>query len=138
MNQKYYNKLRELGIAPTIQRVRILKSMQSRTDHPDAETVYASLRADMPALSLDTVYRTLNMFSAKGLTKILSVPTHRFRFEGGLHEHDHFMCTQCEVIVDVECSELPHALPPETVAKLGEVHAQERVYLGLCHTCAAS
>lgn len=137
MITKYYENLREHGIAPTTQRVRILESMHTRTDHPDAETVHASLHADMPALSLDTVYRTLNLFSTKGLTKILSVPTHRFRFEGGLHEHDHFLCTSCEVIIDVDCSGLPHLPPPEAVKMLGEVQTQERVYLGICHRCVA-
>lgn len=137
MTTKYYEKLRAQGISPTTQRVHILKSLQMRTDHPDAEAVYASLRDALPALSLDTVYRTLNMFSAKGLAKTLPLPTHRFRFEGNLHEHDHFLCTHCEIVVDVDCSMLPHSPPPEAIKALGVVHGQERVYLGVCHACAA-
>ena len=137
MITKYYEKLREMGVAPTAQRANILKSLQTRTDHPDVEAVHASLRAEMPALSLDTVYRTLNMFSAKGLAKMLPLPTHRFRFEGNLHEHDHFLCTHCEVVVDVDCSKLPHSPPPAEVKAFGEVYALERVYLGVCHACAA-
>ena len=137
MITKYHEKLRERGIAPTNQRAHILKSLQTRTDHPDVEAVYASLRTELPSLSLDTVYRTLNMFSAKGLAKQLPLPTHRFRFEGNLHEHDHFLCTRCEVVVDVDCSELPHHQPPAAIKALGEVHAQERVYLGICNACAA-
>ncbi len=137
MITKYYEKLRERGVTPTAQRANILKSLQTRTDHPDVEAVYESLRAEMPTLSLDTVYRTLNMFSAKGLAKMLALPTHRFRFEGNLHEHDHFLCTRCEVVIDVDCSELPHQPPPVAIKALGEVYALERVYLGVCHACVA-
>lgn len=111
--------------------------MQTLTDHPDAEAVYALLRGDLPALSLDAVYRTLDMFSSKGLAKILSVPTRRFHIEAGLHENDHFLCTQCEEIVDIDCSELPHSPPPAAAKMLGEVYGQERVYLGICLSCIA-
>lgn len=135
--QKCYTKLKERGIALTSQRAYILKSMQTRTDHPDVEAVYTSMRTDLPAISLDTVYRTLHLFANEGLVKILAVPTHRFRFEGRLHEHDHFLCTQCETISDVDCSDLPRLSTPAAVQAFGEVYAQQRVYLGICHTCAA-
>ena len=138
MMQKCYTKLKERGIASTSQRAHILKSMQIRTDHPDAEAVYTSMRANLPALSLDTVYRTLHLFAEKGLIQKLAVPTHRFRFEGRLHVHDHFLCTHCEAIIDVDCSDSPHSPVPVAVQAFGEVHVQQRVYLGICHACAAA
>ena len=68
---------------------------------------------------------------------MLSLPTHRFRFEENLHAHDHFLCTHCEVVIDVDCSALPHQPPSAAIKALGEVHGQERVYIGICHACAA-
>lgn len=137
MIQKRYKQLREHGIALTSQRAYILNSMQARTDHPDVEAVYTSLRADLPALSLDTVYRTLHLFANKGLIKTLAVPTRRSRFEGRLHDHHHFLCTQCEMIADVESSESLCSTTPAAIQMIGEVHAQQRIYLGVCHACLA-
>ena len=131
-------KLREQGIAITRQRSLILKSMLERKDHPDAETVFFSLHACITLLSLDTVYRTLKLFVKEGLIQQLSVPTHRFRYDGCMDTHDHFLCTCCETIVDVpHLGELPDVVP-EAVHKLGEISGVQRVYMGRCMRCVAA
>ena len=42
------------------QRELILREVLGRTDHPTAEQICTSLRAECPRLSLGTVYRDLN------------------------------------------------------------------------------
>ena len=121
------------GLAATRQRVLILKFIQGRTDHPDAETVHQDVSCAMPSISLDTVYRALSLFVRKGLIQQLAVPTRRSRYDGHVAPHDHFLCTRCEPIEDVPSVSCP---PPDEVTKVGTVQSTQRTYLGLCHACA--
>lgn len=121
------------GLAATRQRVLILKFIQGRTDHPDAETVHQDVSCAMPSISLDTVYRALSLFVRKGLIQQLAVPTRRSRYDGHVAPHDHFLCTRCERIEDVPSVSCP---PPDEVTKVGTVQSAQRTYLGLCHACA--
>ena len=121
------------GLAATRQRVLILKFIQGRTDHPDAETVHQDVSCAMPSISLDTVYRALSLFVRKGLIQQLAVPTRRSRYDGHVAPHDHFPCTRCERIEDVPSVSCP---PPDEVTKVGTVQSTQRTYLGLCHACA--
>ncbi len=129
--------LRAHGLATTRQRAAILKSMRERHDHPDAETVYLSLHGTMPSLSLDTVYRTLNRLAQEGLIRQLALPTHRFHFDGDLLSTDHFLCTACENIFDVEASEGALDARPEAIARIGRVQTLQRAIIGICHACDA-
>ena len=131
-------KLRTNGLALTRKRTLILETMHGRHDHPDAEAVFGALRKRLPSLSLDTVYRTLNLFAEKGLIRQLAVPTHRFRFDGCLEPHDHFLCTQCEAVTDVRDVDAPPAPVPDALTEIGQVHARQQVFLGTCRRCAAA
>ncbi len=128
--------LKSRGIPVTRQRVLILNSMRERRDHPDAEAVFASIHAKMPSLSLDTVYRTLDLLARKGIILKLALPTHRFHFDGSVASHDHFLCTACEGIFDIEGPGAQLEFVPEMLREIGEVHALQRVFLGACHACA--
>ena len=45
----------------------ILQYLQSVTDHPSAEKVFTQLKAEIPDLSMGTVYRNLTHFKEQGL-----------------------------------------------------------------------
>jgi len=63
------------------------------------------------------------------------VPTHRFRFDGCLREHDHFLCTRCERIEDIESVARASAAFPDRLRHVGKVYSVQRVYLGACRSC---
>ncbi|MDD2601149.1 MAG: Fur family transcriptional regulator [Kiritimatiellae bacterium] len=133
--KKIREELQQFGLAATHPRSVILRCLRERKDHPDAETVYQTVHQEIPSLSIDTVYRTLNLFASSGLIVHLAMPTHRFRFDGGVEPHDHFLCTTCEQIVDIEPEENDHQVFSEKVAALGQILSLQRVYLGTCHAC---
>ena len=58
---------REHGIVATHQRTEIYRELAGTTEHPSAEAIYKRVRARIPAISLDTVYRTLRLLEAKGV-----------------------------------------------------------------------
>ncbi len=97
--------------------------------------VYKAVHEQMPKISLDTVYRTLKIFSKSGLALQLAVPTHRFRFDGCMSAHDHFMCSRCEAIFDIPVAHGKKAAIPDAARKIGKVQAVQRVFIGICRSC---
>ena len=124
------------GLAATWQRELILKCIQNRKDHPDAETIHQGVKQTMPSISLDTVYRTLGLFAGKGIIQQLAAPTHSFRYDGCVAPHDHFICTRCERIVDISIPDSGARTIPEEVKMCGSVQFSQRTYLGICQSCA--
>ena len=55
------------GLKFTNQRYLVYKAMVEARDHPSAETVWRRVREAAPAISLDTVYRTLASLEARVL-----------------------------------------------------------------------
>ena len=75
--------------------------------HPSAEMVHGMLRDEHPDISLATVYRNLSKFKAEG--KIMSVATVRGveRFDANTSPHVHFICSQCDAVIDLHRSPCP-------------------------------
>lgn len=64
-------KLRARRLSVTPQRLAVLAVLQALSDHPTAERIYQEVRRQMPAISFNTVYKTLEVFCQKGLvTKV--------------------------------------------------------------------
>ena len=51
----------------THQRTEVFREVAGAVDHPDAEAVDRRVRKRIPSISLDTVYRSLWLFSELGL-----------------------------------------------------------------------
>ncbi len=127
--------LKDAGIVVTRQRMALLELILNRKDHPDAEGVYFKARESVPTISIDTVYRTLNLFAESGVVQRMAVPTRRARFDGNVLPHDHYLCVECECIIDIpSCSACVCA--PDEAKMLGSVQEIQTVYVGKCHSCA--
>jgi hypothetical protein len=74
--------------------------------------------------------------SRKGLIQQLALPTRRSHFDGCVEPRDHFLCTTCGRIVDLETPDESLGPMTEPVRKIGDVHAVQRVFLGTCPRCA--
>ncbi len=87
------------------QRELILNEMKCRSDHPTAEQVYTTLKADHPELSLGTIYRNLNFLSDTGEITKLNVGDGSVHFDGNTIPHVHFVCRCCHQIYDLELNQ---------------------------------
>ena len=84
------------------QRAAILSFLQSRRDHPTAETVYTSMKEAFPNISLGTVYRNLNQLAEAGMIAkhsfgVLSID----HFDYNTSPHYHFVCKCCNAVIDL-------------------------------------
>ena len=123
------------GLKFTNQRYLVYKAMVEARDHPSAETVWRRVRESAPAISLDTVYRTLASLEARGLVTRVPGGSEESRFDGDASPHHHLVCLQCGGIEDFV---MPGAglsdLPPE-VAAWGRVRDAQVLVRGICRRC---
>ena len=71
-------------------------------DHPTADEVYMHVKKDFPNISLGTVYRNLNLLTDIGEAVKIATPNGGDRFDGRVEPHNHFLCTRCGRLLDLE------------------------------------
>ena len=84
----------------TTQRIAICKFVFSRGDHPSADQIYQVLKKDYPALSLGTVYKTLDLLEKLGLLQKLRFNEDRIRYDPDMDLHINMVCSKCGKIYD--------------------------------------
>jgi Fur family peroxide stress response transcriptional regulator len=126
---------RRQGIKATHQRTEILRELAGTDAHPDAETIYAGVRRRIPAISLDTVYRTLRLLEEKGVISRVGAVRDRARFDANTDRHHHFICSRCGLIRDFRSRALDRFTPPAEVTALGRVDSVHVELTGRCRKC---
>ena len=111
----------------------ILNCLRSTVAHPSAEMVHEMLQEEHPDISLATVYRNLAKFKSEGT--IMSVATVKGieRFDANTKPHVHFVCTQCDAVIDLHQIPMPRYNPEEC----GGCHVEgcQLTLTGLCADC---
>jgi Fe2+ or Zn2+ uptake regulation protein len=103
--------------------------------HPTAEDVYATVVAELPTISLKTVYQTLHELAELGELLTLDVGTGAARFDPNVETaHHHLVCRSCGKVRDVDLAIDGLSLPQE-LAQGYAVHRAEVVFRGLCDRC---
>ena len=114
----------------------ILNCICSTKEHPSAEWVYEYVKEAVPDISLDTVYRNLNLFKEQG--KIMSLGTVKGveRFDGNTEPHVHFICTGCGRVLDLHGMKVPEELNAAAGRESGgQIVSCQLNFTGLCENC---
>jgi Fur family peroxide stress response transcriptional regulator len=117
------------------QRDAILSNLCSRYDHPSAEDIYLSLKPEMPAISLATVYRNLAQLETDG--KIIRVGSGgTARYDGNISPHYHLSCLKCGSVVDIFMDDDSGIC--EKAAKIfdGTIISHSVLFTGYCSGCS--
>jgi len=125
--------LRERGIQPSQQRIKIYEALAATKAHPSADAIYRELAPAMPTLSRTTVYSTLELFVERGVAQKLALSGNELRYDADVSAHVHFRCRACGAVLD-----LPGLVaPPRPKAPRGYVIEGAQFYAeGLCPACA--
>ena len=126
---------REAGLKLTCQRQQIYRELLASDDHPSAETIHRRLSAEMPMLSLDTVYRTLAAFAKHGLIHKVETIESQARFDAREERHHHAICRQCNQIIDFHCTSVDELQLPEALRSWGKIDSKNLVIYGICGNC---
>ena len=127
---------RKFGLKITHQRREIFSELISCTTHPDAETLYQRLRARIPELSPDTVYRNLRTMETHGLVRKVCVVGRRARYDGNVAPHHHLVCTLCGDVSDYFGSDDNFQVPDEVHARMERIDCVHIEFKGVCRQCA--
>ena len=116
------------------QREAILENLRRRRDHPTADTLYRTLRADFPHISLGTVYRNLNLLAEQKQIQKFSVNGTAV-YDGNPEPHDHLFCTRCGQLYDI-AGFYDDAMDHETASKNHvRILRHSVLYEGVCEEC---
>lgn len=92
--------LKDSGIKPSYQRIRIYNYLLENRIHPTVDTIFKNLVSEIPTLSKTTVYNTLNLFIEKGIVNIIVIEENETRYDVDTSVHGHFKCEACRNVFD--------------------------------------
>ena len=103
------------GLRCTPQRLAVYQQLCDSAQHPSAENVFHAVRAQIPKISLATVYKALEALVAVGVATKLSagVGVTRARYDARRDKHYHFRCLRSGTVHD-----LPTQFDPDLIDKL--------------------
>jgi len=123
---------RRHGLKITPQRVAIYKTLVQMDTHPTAEEVHGHVRSQLSTISLDTVNRTLHTLSEIGAAFVVEGTGQPRRFDGGLEDHQHFLCIKCGKVIDFHHEPFNDISLPDELNDRFQI-LRKTVYLeGLC------
>ncbi len=122
--------LRDSGITPTHQRIKIGEVLFSCKQHLSAEQVLVAVNQEDEEVSKATVYNTLGVFAHHGLIREVIVDPSKVFYDSNLSKHHHLYYSDTGELEDltdesVEISklpELPNDLQIEDVDVIIRVH----------------
>jgi Fur family peroxide stress response transcriptional regulator len=114
----------------------ILDYLRQSKAHPSAETIYTDLKPEIADLAMGTVYRNLTLFRQQGLVSTIATVSGVERFDANTDPHVHFICTDCDAVIDLDDMEIPSSL--QTAANQccgGRADICQLSFTGLCREC---
>jgi Fur family ferric uptake transcriptional regulator len=132
--------LREASLRVTRPRLAVLDSVHAHP-HADTDAILRSVREDLPDVSHQAVYDSLNALTAAGLVRRIQPMGSVARYESRINDnHHHVVCRTCGVIADVDCAvgDAPCLVAANDSGQLDGFHIDEAevIYWGLCPDCS--
>ena len=108
-NQDFIKKLRNSGLRPTKQRIKICEALfnTNKTFHFTVnDLAKMMLRNFNEKISLATVYNTLHAFKKKGYIKEISLGNDKSYFDTNISSHHHFFDIKTNELIDIDSSKV--------------------------------
>ncbi|MGI5876127.1 MAG: Fur family transcriptional regulator [Dethiobacteria bacterium] len=132
--------LRRKRIKVTPQRMAVYAILKQTKIHPNVEMIYQKLKPDYPAMSLATVYKTVDILKRVGLIQELNIGEGGLRYDASTVPHSHLYCKNCGQIKDLEHLLFNEVKNEIIQAKIKEdtgfeVLSVQICFYGLCSQC---
>ncbi|MCX8034045.1 MAG: transcriptional repressor [Thermodesulfovibrio sp.] len=132
---EFVQKCKEFGLKITPQRIAIYKEVLNSGNHPSAEAIYKRVKQSHPAISFDTVNRTLLTFAEIGLLEIVEGSGDVRRFDPNNKNHHHFRCKNCGKIIDFYNKTYDNLEIPDYIKERFIVNKIKVLLEGICNNC---
>tara|TARA_B100001173_G_C15973167_1_gene540959 strand:+ start:599 stop:1012 length:414 start_codon:yes stop_codon:yes gene_type:complete len=125
-NHNFIEKLRETGLRPTKQRVKICELLYNRknTFHFTINDLAKKISEELnEKISLATVYNTVHAFKKKGYLKEISINSDKSYFDTNTSHHHHFFDNSTKELTDlsdedVEKIQINKTLPGKKISSV--------------------
>ena len=107
--ENFVKKLRNSGIRPTKQRLKICEVLFSsdKTFHFTVNDLAIIIEEKLSEkISLATVYNTVHAFKKKGYLKEISIPGDKSYFDTNTNHHHHFFDTNAKELIDIDYNQV--------------------------------
>ena len=102
---KFINKLRNSGLRPTKQRIKICEVLFNKetTFHFTINDLVKIIETEAnEKISLATIYNTVHAFEKKGYLKEISIDSHKSYFDTNTSTHHHFFDEDTHELIDCD------------------------------------
>lgn len=128
--------LNDVNLRATPARIALMKLFETSDKPLDVQTMIKFL--DKKDIQTDpaTVFRIVNMFTQKGLTKQIQLQEGKFRYElSSKAEHHHLVCTRCGDIQDISDCSIDVLENHIEKKKNFKVTSHSLEFFGICSNC---
>ena len=105
ISDKYIKKLRDSGLRPTKQRIKICEILfeTERTFHFTINELTKKIHSQTDnKISVATVYNTVHAFEKKGYLKQIPINSSQTYFDTNITDHHHFYDVKGEKLIDLD------------------------------------
>jgi Fe2+ or Zn2+ uptake regulation protein len=130
--------LQEASLRVTRPRVAVLTAVYAHP-HADTDSIIRAVRRDLPDVSHQAVYDSLNALTASGLVRRIQPSGSVARYESRVGDnHHHVVCRACGVIADVDCAvgDTPCLVASDDHGFT--IDEAEVIYWGVCPDCSTA
>jgi Fur family peroxide stress response transcriptional regulator len=127
---------RNAGMPMTPQRLGIYRSLLESLDHPSPETLFERVKAQLPSISLGTIYKTLDTLVSLGFASELPSVGDTKRYDANMQQHHHLVCRSCNSVEDFDDAALSAVKPPKRISGFAPEFLSIHIH-GLCRRCSS-
>ena len=124
---------RHHGLKVTPQRLAVFAALHGDCTHPTADVVHRAVVAELPTVSLRTVYAVLTELADLGEIQSIDVGTGATRFDPNVNGHHHLVCDGCGAVFDVGVDHTN--VSPVGSTEGFSIRSTEVVFRGRCGPC---
>lgn len=136
MNHSCLEELRSAKLKITPKRLAILKFLESNSRPIDVASIMDYLKNQQVQADQATVFRIMNIFTSKGLTKKLELNEGKSRYEvSSRGDHHHLICKNCGTIEDISDCSIDILEKEIEQKKQFRVKSHNLEFFGVCRRC---
>lgn len=136
INHDCKTELREADLKATPARIALMRFLESSSHPVDVSSMQEYLSRHNIDADPATVFRIVNMFTQKGLTRQIQFLEGKFRYElADKADHHHLICEQCGMIEDFSDCAIPDLEKDIQKKKRFLVKSHSLEFFGLCKNC---
>ncbi len=128
--------LNDVDLRATPARIAVMKLLERTAMPVDINTIKEHLDKETISIDAATVFRIMNMFTRKGITRQISFNEGKFRYElASREDHHHLICQNCGRVEDFSDCAIPDLEKDIQKKKKFLVKNHSLEFFGLCFNC---